>query len=327
MKSVCQASGDRPQEFLTGRDRAGRAAALGVPVLSVLLLPLALSAGSMSSARYSVAADSLDCAGRKTTSASYSNTGSAGGVVGSSTVAAPVESARHGYVGQLYDISSLAVSANPTNVNEGAMRPLRAAARLEDGTLLNLSGTSVAWSVAGGPIQSVSAAGVATAGWVYQDTVASVQGAYQGYTGSLGLLVRNVGNDDYGTYAGDGLDDAWQVQNFGENSPNGMASADPDGDGQNNRYEEMVGSIPTDGNSYFRFRIEPVPGQATQMRLIFSPRVGGRTYAVQARGDAGSGAFADLVSFSVLDAGLERAVTDLDATGTNKFYRVQITKP
>jgi len=89
----------------------------------------------------------------------------------------------------------------------------------------------------------------------------------------------------------------------------------------------MVGSIPTDGNSFFRFRIEPVTGHTDRKNLIFSPRIGGRTYTVEARTDLAAGVYAAVSPVVVSDVGPERTVTDIDAVETNKFYRVVITKP
>ena len=305
---------------------AARRLAIQFAVAAIFVLPVALRAGSMTSTAYSVAADSVDAGGRSTTSALYNNQGCLGGIGGISAVGAPAEVARHGYAGQLYEVVNLAVSANPANVNEGATRQLGASAVLDDATVLNLSPATVAWSVVSGPVDSINASGLATAGHVYQDTLATVRATALAKSGTLDLLVSNVSNDDFGSYAGDGLNDAWQVQNFGENNPSGLASADPDHDGQNNSYEEMVGSIPTDGNSYFRFRIEPVSGHADRKNLIFSPRIGGRTYMVEARTDLAAGAYGPVSPVVVSDVGPERTVTDIDAVETNKFYRVVIVK-
>ena len=41
--------------------------------------------------------------------------------------------------------------------------------------------------------------------------------------------------DNFGTYAGDGLGDDWQVQYFGLSNPNAAPLLDPDFDGHNNR--------------------------------------------------------------------------------------------
>jgi hypothetical protein len=295
--------------------------------LFVALVALAAQGASRSSANYSVPADSADAGGRRSASANYINDGCIGGLGGIGTVAVPAEIAKHGYIGQLYEVISLALSANPTNVNEGAARQLTASAVLGDTTALNLSGSDVAWSLLSGPINSISAGGLATAANVYQDTPATIQGDCLGMTATFGLLVLNVGNDDFGTYAGDGIDDSWQVQYFGVGNPSGGPNGDPDGDGQDTAYEYLVGSIPTDGASYFRFRVERVPGQPTQRNLIFSPRVAGRTYTPQYKLDLGALGFTDLGGILTTDIGPTRTVTDLSAIEPTKFYRVRITMP
>ena len=217
--------------------------------------------------------------------------------------------------------------ANPTNVNEGATRQLAARALLDDGTALVLAPAAVAWSPASGPILSISAGGLLTAAPVYEDTLATAQGTWRGLAATLGLRVMNSENDNFGTYAGDGIDDAWQVQYFGVGNPNAAPGADGDGDGQPTGYEYYAGSNPVDGNSYFRFRIESVPGQPTRKDLVFSPRVPNRIYAVHYKLDFNSPDWEKLDGFTVLDAGPQRTVTDLNATETNKFYRVEISIP
>lgn len=284
-------------------------------------------AGSRSSASYTVPADSADAGGRRATSAAYSHDGSLGGIAGIGAVAAPAEIARHGYLGQLYDAASLVLSANPTNVNEGATRQLAARALLDDGTALVLAPAAVAWSPAGGPILSISAGGLLTAADVYEDTPATAQGTWRGLAAALGLRVMNGENDNFGTYAGDGIDDAWQVQYFGVGNPDAAPGADGDGDGQPTGYEYYAGSNPVDGNSYFRFRIESVPGQPARKNLIFSPRAPDRIYAIHYKLDFHATDWEKLDGFTVLDAGPQRTVTDMNATETNKFYRVEISIP
>ena len=284
-------------------------------------------AASRSSASYSVPADTADAGGRRATSAAYTHDGSIGGIAGVGTVAAPVEVAKHGYLGQIYNASSLALSANPTNVNEGATRQLAARALLDDGTTLNLAPAAVAWSPASGPILSISAGGLLTAANVYEDTSATAQGTWRGLSATLGLRVINSENDNFGTYASDGIDDAWQVQYFGVGNPNAGPGGDPDGDEQSTGYEYYAGSNPTDGSSFFRFRIEQIPGQPTRKNLVFSPRVPDRIYAIHYKLDFNSSDWEKLDGFSVSDAGPQRTVTDMHATETNKFYRVEISMP
>jgi hypothetical protein len=290
-------------------------------------ISLTATAGTRSSPNYSVITDTVDAGGRKTASANYSNDGSIGGIGGISTAGAPVETIKHSYIGQLYELTGIALAATPTTVNEGATRQITANAVADDASTINLAGNQVAWSVVNGPITSINANGLATAGIVYQNESATVRGAFQGTAGTLGLTVVNVNIDNFGSYAGDAVDDLWQVQNFGLNNPDGLGSADPDGDGQNNLFEYTAGTVPTDAASRFRLRIDRVVGQPDRKNIVFSPRFPTRTYTVQFRDNLSTGSFASLAGITTTDNGTERTVTDLNATGFSKFYRVSISFP
>ena len=99
---------------------------------------------------------------------------------------------------------------------------------------------------------------------------------------------------------------------------------DPDGDGQNNRFEWIAGLIPTDANSVFKLSIV---GSAQGANLIFGPTVAGRTYTVKYGFD-----FLDvpnwptLMGGTVTDIGNQRTVTDPNAVSASpkKYYRVEI---
>lgn len=295
--------------------------------LGVFLTMPTLQAASHSSANYSVATDSLDAGGRHSTSASYTHDGSAGGIGGISTMPALGEVAKHGYLGQWYRMTGLTLSANPATVNEGTTRQVFASAALDDATLLRLAGSEVNWMVRDGPITSIAPSGLATAATVYQNTAATVRGSYLGAVGDLSLQVLNVASDDYGSYAGDGIRDDWQVQFFGVNSPNAGPNVDFDGDGQHNLFEYFAGTNPTQAASRFGHSIAPVPGQPSRKQVSFSPRLADRTYSVQYRNDVVSGSFVPLTDISITDNGQTRTVTDLSATSATRFYRVQITLP
>ena len=86
------------------------------------LTAISATAGSRSSANYSIPADTADAGGRRVNSASYASQGCIGGIAGIGNVVAPAQIAKHGYLGQLYDVTGFAVGANPTNVIEGATR-------------------------------------------------------------------------------------------------------------------------------------------------------------------------------------------------------------
>lgn len=292
---------------------------------ALLLASAAAQAGPRSSAAYSISTDTADGGGKRATSAAYTNDGSLGGITGIST-ATPNETARNGFIGQLYEVTGLALIATPTTVAENGTLQLGAAQLLDDSTTVAVNASSVAWSVASGPLVSINSAGLATAGIVYQNTAATAQGGYAGNTGTLNLTVVDTLPDNFSTYAGDGLPDSWQFQYFGLNNPNAAPGLDPDGDGQTNFFEFTAGIIPNNPLSRFLLRIAPVPGQAGRKDLIFSPRLMDRTYQVKSNTGL-AGPWLPLGSFTTSDAADQRTVTDLDATGARKFYHVEITKP
>ncbi|MBS0657491.1 MAG: hypothetical protein JSR82_04495 [Verrucomicrobia bacterium] len=291
------------------------------------LTPAALPADVRSSANYSVAAEVVDGGGRRTSGGVYTNDATIGGLAGLSTVTTPALTAKHGYAGQLFDVASLSLAVANANVNETANRQVNATAVLDDGSTLTLGNSAFTWSIVTGPLSAISSAGLATAGVVYQDTSASVQATYAGVAQQLTLNVVNSNLDNFGTYAGDGIDDAWQVQYFGLNNPQAGPTVDVDGDGQNNLFEYTAGTVPNQAGSRFALRDEAVPGQPTQKRIIFSPRLTDRTYVVQFATDLALGNWQTLTNLTTSDNGQERTVTDLGATGAKRFYRVQVTKP
>ena len=61
--------------------------------------------------------------------------------------------------------------------------------------------------------------------------------------------------------------------------------------------------------------------------VVFSPRLTNRTYTVQYADSPASGNFVPLTGMIQSDNGNSRAVTDLTATNSSRFYRVQITYP
>lgn len=288
-----------------------------------LLLTAALHAGPRSSTNYNVASESADAGGKRTTSASYTNDGSAGGFVGISTVAAPAETVKHGYIGQLMEVTALQLAATPTTVNEATTRQLNGTATLDDATTAVLLGTDLNWSVVSGPISSINASGLAAAANVYQNTAATVQGSYRGVNGTLGLTVANVGTDDLGLYASDGLPDAWQVLYFGLNNPLASPTADASGTGQSNLLKYIAGLIPTDHNS----RLLTDVGGSGVHTITISPRLPDRTYTVQFSTTLSANSWQPLTGATIQDNGQTRTVTDPDGVSTLKFYRVQVSYP
>ena len=301
-----------------------RAGAAGLVTL-VWMMACRVEAGPRTSAAYTVATDIADAGGKRSISASYTNDGSAGGASGIATVASPSETAKNGYLGQLYEVTALQISASPTTVNEGATRQLAATQLLDDLTTIVVPVGSITWSVQNGPITGINTSGLVTAGTVYQNTLATAQGSFAGNSGTLGLTVVNVNIDDYGTYAGDGLDDAWQVQYFGQ-PPNAHAAPSyvSDGSGLTNLFKYTAGLVPNNAASTFSVLVQPVAGQPAQRNIVFNPSLTDRHYTVLSSSDIISWT---TVSGPFLGNGGTQTVTDTGAGTTRKFYRVQISKP
>lgn len=301
-------------------------AAAGLPQSGFVLLLLAstASAGPRSSANYTVATDTADAGGKRTTSASYTNDASAGGVAGTSTVAAPAETAKHGYIGQLTEITALQLAAAPATVDETATRQLSAAELLDDLTTSDLPANAIAWSVLSGPLTGISQGGLATAATVYQNTIATAQGIHAGHTATFDLTVVNILPDNFGAYAGDGLTDDWQVQYFGLNNPLAAPLLDPDSDGDTNLFEYHARLIPTDPASFLSITLIPGPNAsmgiaAGQAKLLLSPGKPGTTYTIEHNGSLLPADWATLTTIPGAEGTLSRTDT---AAGTRKFYRV-----
>lgn len=96
-------------------------------------------------------------------------------------------------------------------------------------------------------------------------------------------------------------------------------------------------STPTQINNYttsaknfacpYLLQAAPAHGQPGQMRVIFGPIAAGSTYTVKYRTDLASGTWLPLTGVAQSDNGTERTITDLSATGPQKFYHIEITKP
>jgi len=286
-----------------------------------------LHAGSRTGGNYTVPADTVDSGGLRATSTAYTNDGTAGIVLGISTAPTQIM-VRSGYVAQLGDVAGLALSASQSAVIEDTTIQLSASEVLDDNTSNPVSTGSVAWTVQNGPLAGISGGGLATAGNVIQNTLATVGGSRLGFQATFTLTVLNTGSDDFGSYAGDGLPDDWQVQWFGTDNPLAAPTADADGTGQNNLFKWVAGLNPLDGS---RFAVStlpaPVPGQPGKMWFSVSPVVAGRTYSPQFNDTLLPGNWQPLAGYLQADYGTTRVFTDIAAPGDHRFYRVVITLP
>ena len=266
----------------------------------------------------------LDAGGRRVTSANCTLDGSLGSLGGMTAAVSPPVVARHGYAGQLYDVQTLVLSASPAAVSETGATQLGAKAILDDSTFLSLAPSSVTWSIVSGPIAFISTGGLARATNVYQNTVATVCADYQSRFGTLSLTVLNVGNDDFGPYARDGIDDAWQVRYFGLNNPNAGPSSDPDHDGVDNYHEYVADTNPTNALSWFQ--IQSVSNAANLKVSYLSSS--SRKYTLYYRTNLTSGGWTNLPSQTDLPgSGGPDTLTDPSPVGPRRFYRVGVRLP
>lgn len=291
--------------------------------LTLLVLTLCVATSPAADRRSAT----IDSGGRRITSANYTIHSSIGGIGGMSSVVVPSEVARHGYIGQLFEVTNVVVTATPATVNEGATSQLDGFASFDDGTVGIIPGASVGWTQPAYPLSSISVLGVATATNVFVTTNTVVAGYCYSMTGTGTVQVVDSDPDNWGIYAGDVVPDWWQVQYFGLNDYNGLASVDPDSDGGNNLFEYTTGTVPTEWASAFALRIEAVAGQPGQKKLVFSPRWNDRTYIPQFTTDLTAGTYGTLTGTSTSDVGSERTVTDLNASESSKSYRIKITYP
>jgi hypothetical protein len=298
-------------------------------LLTGLFLSAAASGQVRSSADYAIITDTLDFGGGLATSADYAITGSIAPVTGISESTTPVQTvARHGYIGQLYELLGYGLLASdyyPPEEGSTRIMPVRTA---DDGTNVILPTDGFAFAPLEGPVSSISPTGLVETATVFEDTQAIVGANSPLFEGQLQLLlyVLDTLPDNYGSYAADGLPDTWQIDHFGLENPLAAPLLDPDGDGQNNGFEYTAGLNPTDPLSRFLLRIEPVPGEPAHRALKFSPVFPDRTYTVKSNTTL-SGPWQDLVDPLDDQQQPERTVTDLQATEPRKFYHVEITKP
>lgn len=297
-------------------------------ILCLFCLPgLPLEAGPRSSPRYSVTTEVLDSGGQRSTSVSYVNQANLGTETGTSSVSISAMVSKSGYIGQLYQVSGVKATASSTNVSEGMSLTLTATASLDDATFLVLPTNQVIWSVASGPIQQITSSGLATADRVFQNTPAVVQARCEQYTSQLTVTVVDVGLDDFGIYAGDGVPDAWQVQYFGLNNTNALRTADPDADGQDNFAEYLCGTAPLDPNSRFRLGIAVAAGYATLKQITFTPWLTNRVYHLEYSTNLATGLFTPITNAALVDLGASHAILDTNATARMKFYRIRTALP
>lgn len=121
---------------------------------------------------------------------------------------------RDGFIGGLFTVVSVAIDTSPTGgtVDEESSVGLAGVATLDDGTTINLAGADLFWQDPGAPLSPVDAStGTTTASAVGSTIDVDVTGTYF-VSGTTTVTVLNTDPDNLPTFAGDGIDDAWQQQ-------------------------------------------------------------------------------------------------------------------
>ncbi|MGO9243790.1 MAG: hypothetical protein ACLP0A_17985 [Verrucomicrobiia bacterium] len=281
-----------------------------------------------------VTTSTIDGGGLRTTSANYTMDGSVGGIGGISSASA--DTAKDGYIGQLTEVVSIVVTSQPDAVAVSGTAQLSGTATLDDSTVEALGGSDVGWSSPNEPypVFSINSGGLLmAAGFVYAAAPAVVNAYYLGATSNVSLSVFAPST------VGDGIPDWWRAAYFPPgtgtttNNPGSCATCDPDGTGQNNLFKFVAGLNPTNPASVFVLTVAPVAGVSTQKTLTYNPILigSGQVYTVQFRTNlTGGAAYATLTTTSALTTNVPQAqvtLTDLSATQTQKFYRVNISLP
>jgi hypothetical protein len=126
----------------------------------------------------------------------------------------------------------------------------------------------------------------------------------------------------------DGMDDSWEIDNFGNLDRDG--SGDFDSDGLTDLKEFILGSDPKNAASG-----RPVTVKDTNGFHVTFPTATGRTYTVLCRDNLEAGDWTTVANIPngqsnpVQGTGAEITLTDTSATSgvARRFYRVQVSKP
>lgn len=173
------------------------------------------------------------------------------------------------------------VIVDPPAVAEATFHSVAMELILDDGTSFPALGNAVVEALAA-PITAVGPEldhlGI---GPVIRETFGELTLATEDGPRVARVRVLDTLPDNFGSYAGDGLPDAWQGQYFGEENPAAGPLRDPDGDAQDNRFEYIAGLNPTNALSRLVVSIEPPEGDGGEVRLRLGPAVAGRRYRVE----------------------------------------------
>lgn len=143
--------------------------------------------------------------------------------------------ARQGGVGMVYYSAGYGIGADSPTINEAGSSPdsstrttLSAREIFDDGTF-GPAAANVTWSPVTNQTITVTPDGVAQAGTVYENTAASFTATIAGKPATNFLTVLNTLPDNFGAWAGDTFDDAWEIAQgmTGAVNPNSLNNGVP----------------------------------------------------------------------------------------------------
>lgn len=234
----------------------------------ILLAGLAALSSSSDLLAAELSASVLNCGGGRSTSAVYAVDTELGGISGANT--GSTGSCMSGFIGQLTEVTGLTLTCVPAPLPEGSMAQLGGMASMDDGTATSLAGADMAWSSIDMPypLCALSGTGLVTATNVYRDASFTIRGSYSGVMTTGTWFVHDVQFDNFGTYAGDGLPDAWQERYFGLDNTNAAPTADADHTGQDNLYKYVADLDPTNPASVFK--VVDITNRPTDVLVAFT---------------------------------------------------------
>ena len=291
-------------------------------LLALLFCTVNVLAGS-TGGPYTITSDGLSAAGGRSSSATYEDDTSAGGT-GAGNTSSEAYDAASGQSATLRD--AIGLMPGPLKIAEGSTTPLGLYQLLDDSTLLATSSLGAVWSRISGPL-TLTSGGSATTEAVFSNQTAQVQLVLNSVTISGSITIEDSIADNFGSYAADGIGDDWQVQYFGQNSPNAAPGLDPDGDGHTNLFEFTAGLLPNSAGSRFSVVLEDVPGQPGMKRLAFQPAMSGRTFTLLKSTTLAPGSWQVVPGVTASGNNGTLTLTDPSATDGSAFYQVRIVRP
>ena len=242
-----------------------------------------------------------------------------------------------GFIGQLFEVVSLEVTAQDPVIDEGESSQLTASTVLDDDSVMRPEPAELAWTIVSGPVVSISVDGLATSGLVGVDRVATVRGGALGKQDETTISILDVLRDNYGPVAGDGIEDVWQISYFDQNFDDELDGAEaalaapeanPDGDSFNNLFEWITGYDPLDSGEFFKFSIVAQSGSTTTMTL--SKVIAGTSYVILGSPNLepfGNGNQpVEIATLNPVVDGVEVIVQDSGATPNDRFYRIRMER-